>query len=41
VPAKTGELAEYASLGVDARVSADATSAIASWLVKTLGPASR
>ena len=41
VPAKTGELAEYASLGADASVSADATSAIASWLMKTLRPASR
>lgn len=41
VPAKTGELVEYTSLGADARVSADVTSAIASWLTKTLGPASR
>lgn len=41
VPAKTGELGEYASLGPDAKVSADATSAIASWLMKTLGPAPR
>ena len=41
VPAKTGELAEYASLGPDARVSTGVTSAIASWLMKTLPPAAR
>lgn len=38
VPATTGELAEYASLGPDAKVSSEATSAIASWLTKTLRP---
>lgn len=41
VPATTGELAEYPSLGPDATVSPDVTSAIASWLTKTLGPPSR
>lgn len=39
VPAKTGEVAEYASLGPDAKVSAEVTSAIATWLTKALGPA--
>jgi fermentation-respiration switch protein FrsA (DUF1100 family) len=38
VPAKTGEVAEYAALGPDARVSAATTSAIAAWLTKTLPP---
>ena len=41
VPAKTGELAEYASLGADAKVSTGVTSAIAAWLTKSLGPAAR
>lgn len=41
VPAKTGEVIEYASLGPDAKVSSDATAAIAAWLTKTLGPAAR
>lgn len=36
VPAKTGEVAEYASLGPDAKVSAEVTSAIATWLTKVL-----
>jgi hypothetical protein len=38
VPAKTGEVVEYAALGPDAKVSSEATSAIAAWLTKTLGP---
>lgn len=37
VPAKTGEVDEYASLGSDAQVSPALTSGIASWLTKTLG----
>ena len=41
VPAKTGELAEYTALGADAKVSSAATSAIAAWLTKTMGPAPR
>ena len=41
VPAKTGELAEYTSLGADAKVASNVTLAIASWLLKTLGPAAR
>ena len=41
VPAKTGELAEYPSLGPDARVSTGVTSAIAAWLMKTLPPSAR
>ena len=41
VPAKTGELAEYPALGPDAKVSTGVTSAIASWLLKTVPPAAR
>jgi pimeloyl-ACP methyl ester carboxylesterase len=37
VPAKTGEVDEYGSLGPDAQVSPALTSGIASWLTKTLG----
>jgi pimeloyl-ACP methyl ester carboxylesterase len=36
VPAKTGEVDEYASLGSDAQVSPALTSGIATWLTKTL-----
>lgn len=36
VPAKTGEVAEYASLGADARVSTQVTSAIATFMTKAL-----
>jgi pimeloyl-ACP methyl ester carboxylesterase len=36
VPAKTGDVAEYATLGPDAKVSADITKAIASFLAKAL-----
>ena len=36
VAAKTGEVAEYATLGPEARVSPDATSALAAWLTKNL-----
>jgi fermentation-respiration switch protein FrsA (DUF1100 family) len=38
VPAKTGEVDEYASLGSGAKVSAAATSAIATWMQKSLSP---
>ena len=39
VPAKTGEVDEYASLGgPDAKVSAEITRGIAEWLTKTLVP---
>ncbi len=38
VPANTGEVAEYPTLGPDAKVSSEATSTIAAWLTKTLGP---
>ena len=42
VPAKTGEVDEYGSLGPDAQVSPALTSGIASWLSKTLAtPRSR
>jgi pimeloyl-ACP methyl ester carboxylesterase len=36
VPAKTGDVSEYASLGSDARVSAEVTSAIAAFMTKAL-----
>ena len=36
VAAKTGEVREYASLGSDAKVSSVVTSAVASWMSKTL-----
>ena len=36
VPAKTGEVSEYGSLGADAKVSPQVTSAIASFLTKVL-----
>jgi pimeloyl-ACP methyl ester carboxylesterase len=38
VPAKTGEVDEYGSLGSDAQVSPALTSGIATWLTKTLDP---
>jgi fermentation-respiration switch protein FrsA (DUF1100 family) len=37
VPAKTGEVAEYATLA-EKQVSADVTGAIGEWLTRTLGP---
>lgn len=37
VAAKTGEVEEYASLGPDARVAEAATSAIATWMMSTMG----
>ncbi|HWI16733.1 MAG TPA: alpha/beta fold hydrolase [Vicinamibacterales bacterium] len=36
VPAKTGDVSEYASLGSDAKVSAEVTSAIAAFMMKAL-----
>jgi pimeloyl-ACP methyl ester carboxylesterase len=36
VPAKTGEVSEYATLGADAKVSSEVTGAIASFLTKVL-----
>ena len=36
VPAKTGDVSEYASLGPDAKVSPQVTGAIASFLTKVL-----
>lgn len=36
VPAKTGEVAEYVSLGPDAQVSKAMTAAVAEWMKKTL-----
>lgn len=36
VPAKTGEVSEYPSLGSDAKVSAAMTTAIADWMKKTM-----
>lgn len=41
VPAKTGEISEYASLGPDAKVSTQVTSAITSFMAKALAPAAR
>jgi pimeloyl-ACP methyl ester carboxylesterase len=41
VPAKTGEVDEYASLGSDAQVSPALTSGIATWLNKTLPKSSK
>lgn len=38
VPAKTGEISEYASLGADAKVSTQVTSAIAQFMTKALAP---
>jgi pimeloyl-ACP methyl ester carboxylesterase len=40
LPAKTGEVDEYATMS-DKTVSTTVTSAIAAWLAKTLGPASK
>jgi pimeloyl-ACP methyl ester carboxylesterase len=37
VPAKTGEVAEYSTLG-DQQVSPDVTGAIGGWLTRTMGP---
>ncbi len=39
VPATTGEVTEYRSLGPDAKVSPAVTAGIARWLTETLGPA--
>jgi len=36
VPAKTGDVSEYGSLGPDAKVSPQVTSAIANFLAKVL-----
>jgi pimeloyl-ACP methyl ester carboxylesterase len=36
VPAKTGEVSEYASLGNDAKVSSAMTTAVAEWMRKTM-----
>ena len=41
VPAKTGDVAEYGSLGPDAKVSPQVTSAITSFMTKALAPTSR
>jgi hypothetical protein len=41
VPAKTGDVAEYGSLGPDAKVSPQVTSAITSFMTKALAPTAR
>jgi uncharacterized protein len=41
VPAKTGEVDEYGSLGSDAQISPALSSGVTSWLTKTLGPPRR
>ncbi len=41
VPAKTGDVSEYASLGPDAKISPQVTAAITSFLAKALAPTSR